>query len=153
MLTVHNYPGKFVDVSVDGRVCGLDAAGKPTCFDAYSAPLPPGPFVQFLPSQGDDWCGLDAEGRLTCLGSQDLYAVAPPFYGGLVSLHASQGWACGVRPDGRATCWSIFDLDQPPQDQVFLEVVGGQNVGCGIKPDHRVYCWGESANYGFPEEQ
>lgn len=122
-------PGRFVAIEVGGRLsCGLRAGGEAVCWGSNrrgEAEPPPGPFTAievWASWQGDLGCGLRPGGEALCWGPPwvdvspgEVFAeadFADPAWrgtrpGGTFSAVSALGlYACGIRPDGTAECWS-----------------------------------------------
>lgn len=144
----------FVRVSVgDGHTCGIRASdGKLRCWGALdegetlpgvSAPTSTS-YVE-LDSRGNYLCAIRAsDRRVECWGrplagySNIAEAPAGRFASVSVGLDSS---ACGLREDGRMTCW--FD---PFVDEEFSSISLGGAYGCGLrKLDGKAVCWPNGA--------
>jgi cysteine-rich repeat protein len=141
--------GPYARVDADQRVCGLSAAGEPTCYAPYTA-FPSGPFLQLFPSSNNDGCGFRPSGELVCIEPGVFFLDVTPLAGfAQVSVY-DQGMACGLRPDGRALFWTGGGALFLVQDEAFLEVAAGFSFCCGLTLDRRASCTQNS--YGLPAE-
>ena len=63
------------------------------------------------------------------------------------SIDAGSSHACGVRLDGRVSCWGDDgDGRASPPSGEFVEVAAGSHHSCGIRPDQTIECWGRGSS-------
>ncbi len=154
-------PGSFLQVAVPDsypEFCGLTTDGRVRCWwdgAYYITELSGGPFVQ-LSVGGPQICGLRADGRAVCVFahiSDDPWTVATPSesfvqisVGGSVVGGPDSANGCGIRPDGRLSCWGErypWLLESP--EGRFSYVGVGHHHACALREDGTIECWGDQS--------
>jgi hypothetical protein len=133
-------PGTFSTVAVDyGVACALDGDGKMFCWGDSALSALPGLFQQVAVSR--NLCGLRLSGALECASPWSYASYVPPAPNeAFSSVSLSTVTACGIHPDGSATCWGG---DRPPTGR-FSTVAKGSGSPCGIRTDGSIDCWSSS---------
>ncbi|GAB3346064.1 PxKF domain-containing protein [Lysobacter tyrosinilyticus] len=92
-----------------------------------------------------------------CLGLATLPAMAqlrqegaiPDGRGGVGVLATGIHHTCGLRQDGKASCWGDnYDGEAKPLPGTFIELSAGFQHTCGLRGDGSVECWGQG--YSLP---
>ncbi len=165
---VYPLKGEFTSIAAAYNfMCGLRPGGEVECWgvghtsfaDEKFAP-PTGAF-KAISAGGGDVCGLRPEGSVECWGNYDLtnevgksgnWAITylQPPEGEFASVVVGKwggGYACGLRSDQTAECWSKEwkrggeDVDGPPEGEKFIRLGVGRETACGVRVDNTLLCW------------
>lgn len=102
--------------SGDDFSCALSTAGEITCWGAPSVPLlpPSGKGFRAIAARGDVACAIDARQEIQCWGRPVRWGTttyAPPA-GPFSALSVGGAHVCGLRLDGKASCWGVDQQGQ-----------------------------------------
>ena len=147
--------GPFEEVvACEASVCGRRADGSVECggHPYYGQAHPPEGEFTAVASGRDRSCAIRATDRsVVCWGGPPSPPFEPPS-GAFASIDVDDGWACGLRDDGRVECWGDLRFGRaPPADARFERVMLAGALACGITAQHRARCWGANAE-GLPVE-
>jgi hypothetical protein len=142
--------------------CGITVSGGVDCLHAGlgGTELPEGSdFVQVELAGG--WpapmgCALRASGEAVCFapeGASQLLVEGVPDVE-LTQLAGRdflvEGQMCALDVDGYVHCWGDVQ-ESPPEDEVFVDLDGGDGDFCGLRADGSVRCW-EAFGSSYLEE-
>ncbi len=84
-------------------------------------------------------CATTATGTVVCCGSHD--PPLPPAPGPMTSVAIGHGFACGIEPDGDASCWG--NISAPPPGK-FRKLSATYGHACGLRTTGDIACWSSS---------
>ncbi len=150
----NNFVRMFFDLN---GVCGLDSAGRVSCYAARPSLLPylsqaashSVPFLDLAQTSGHV-CGVQTTGRLVCwAGDPTLsWAVGPNAspHADYIDVEVASGTTCALRRGGQVECWGAKQgaLDQFTQlaRQDFVQLAVGSERVCGRREDGSIACAG-----------
>ena len=153
----------FTDLSVGGyNACGLREDGTAACWGIF-APLAPPEGERFASiSVGSFACGLRDDGSPVCWGSDieppedyeppEGEDSPEPGYNTpederFIAISVGIPYACALRRDGSAVCWTGLDPWgdlgplTPPEGERFIAVSSAGTYACGLRRDGSPVCW------------
>lgn len=158
-------PGKLVEISGGGFVCGRRQNGMVVCW-GNAGSTRRGDHGQFAPPRdhfrkitvgGRHACGILLDGSVVCWGADDFGQATAPA-GQFLELSAGQEHTCGVRTDSQLVCWGAGSGPQQipgtfhrgqsrPPAGGFGSVSSGSTNTCGIRVEGQVECWGSDTDW------
>ena len=125
-------------------VCGVRPDGRIACWGNRPPALraPAGRFTAV--HAGTPPCAVSAGAKAVCWGPHELVdRLGAPPDGAFTAVSASDMHACGLRPDGTATCWgsNTWGAAAPPPGR-FTAIDVDDYLSCGIRADGEAACWG-----------
>ncbi len=165
---VYPLEGEFTSIAAAYNfMCGLRPGGEVECWGvgytsfADEKFAPPTGVFKAISAGGGDVCGLRPEGSVECWGNYDptnevgksgnwaITYLQPPEgeFASVVVGKWGGGYACGLRPDQTAECWSkewkrgSVDVDGPPEGEKFIRLGVGRETACGVRVDNTLLCW------------
>jgi hypothetical protein len=131
------------------HACGIDAAGKITCWGANlenQRTLPTDRTYLDVACGDYHTCAIQTNGALVCVGrNQDGQRVDQP--GPFTHVTAGADQTCVINAAGTARCWGAVDRGQStPPSEAFSALSAGSGFTCGIrKTNGALVCWGDGA--------
>ncbi len=143
-----------------GSMCGLRPSGEVECWGSgygEGGLSPPQGVFKAISGASGDTCGLRPGGSVECWGDYDLTDEAvtavvtsyllPPS-GEFESVFVGHGiYACGLKADQAAECWSHefrrgnVEVGGPPEGEEYLHLAVGWDSACGVRVDNTLGCW------------
>lgn len=138
--------GRFRHVSVgDQTLCAISAENWIHCEGDYIYEIVDGRF-SYVDTNGFSVCGVtDTDGRIRCWNPNQEWPT--PDEDGFKAVELGGTFACGLKTDGDALCWTWNDgTPRVLSDRAFRQISAGQHYACGVGEDGGLACAFDDGN-------